>query len=59
MNDDLNKESEAAQFLKEGQTGWDVFARAPKVEGFAAPERAKACEILSRETADFGQPLGE
>lgn len=48
-----------AQALESRQKGWDVFARAPKVEGFAAPERAKACEILPRETAAFAEPLGE
>ncbi|WP_414657396.1 hypothetical protein ACINK0_04200 [Deinococcus sp. VB343] len=54
-----SKHLEAPQPLQQVQTGRDVFARAPKVEGFAAPERAKIDEIPPRKTADFGQPLGE
>lgn len=48
-----------AQALESRQTGWDVFARTPKVEGFAAPELAKACEVLPCETAAFAEHLGE
>lgn len=59
MNNDPNKNLEVPQPLPQVQTGWDIFAKAPKVEDFAAPERAKACEVLPRETADFTERLGE
>ncbi|WP_291423592.1 hypothetical protein [Deinococcus sp.] len=59
MKGNQSKHSEAPQSLQQVQTGWDIFAKAPKVEDFAAPERAKAGEISPRKTADFAQPLGE
>ena len=59
MESDQSKDSEAPQSLQQVQTGWDIFAKAPKVEDFAAPERAKVGEIPPRKTADFTESLGE
>ena len=41
------------------QSGWDVFFRAPKVEGFELPECAKAGEVSWRATDIdlFGESL--